>query len=326
MIAASTALFIGGGLALLVLGGHYLVRGAASLAKRLGVSRLLIGLLFVGFGTSVPELVTSIQAARTGAPGLVLGNVIGSNLANILLIIGLAAVIAPLTGYRTVLYRDLPVLGIFTGITFYLAYQSQGTLGATAGWVMVGGLATYILFAYLYDLYESRQIAANKMVAEESDPEPDVDSVALSILFSIIGFAVVIAGAVLIVDGAVEFARVMEVSELVIGATILAVGTSLPELATTIVAAMRDQSKLALGSIIGSCIFNLFGILGLTALWVPIAIPSYVVFGDFLILAAATGFFTLFVFTGRLVSRFEGSLLLVGYFAYIGFLVYRAIG
>ncbi|MBY6067673.1 calcium/sodium antiporter [Leisingera aquaemixtae] len=315
-----------GGLALLILGGEFLVRGAVRVAERFGISPLVIGLTLVGFGTSAPELVTSVRAALAGAPGIAYGNITGSNIANILLIAGLSALIAPIAVQSAALRRDGGVMLAATAVFAALAATVPVTRLAGLSFVLV--LAAYVWFA----IRQERTTAADhgalydKAAALEGvDPAITPESTARRPLWrplatALGGLALVIGGGGMLVDGAVELARMMQVSETVIGLTIVAVGTSAPELATSVAAALRRQGEMAFGNIIGSNIYNLLGIGGATAMIAPSEVPERIAGFDNPLMLLVTVAFLGLAWTGLRVSRREGAALLAGYGAYVWWL------
>lgn len=315
-----------GGLALLILGGEFLVRGAVRVAERFGISPLVIGLTLVGFGTSAPELVTSVRAALAGAPGIAYGNITGSNIANILLIAGLSALIAPIAVQSAALRRDGGVMLAATAVFAALAATVPVTRLAGLSFVLV--LAAYVWFA----IRQERTTAADhgalydKAAALEGvDPAIMPESTARRPLWrplatALGGLVLVIGGGGMLVDGAVELARLMQVSETVIGLTIVAVGTSAPELATSVAAALRRQGEMAFGNIIGSNIYNLLGIGGATALIAPSEVPERIAGFDNPLMLLVTVAFLGLAWTGLRVSRREGAALLAGYGAYVWWL------
>ncbi|WP_119677871.1 calcium/sodium antiporter [Indioceanicola profundi] len=302
-----------GGFLLLLLGGDLLVRGAVGVAKRFNVSPLLIGLTLVGFGTSTPELVTSLQAAAINSPGIAVGNVVGSNIANILLILGAAALIRPIAVDPAALRRDGGMLVIATAACAVAVLA--GTLSRPAGGIFVAALIAYIVFTYMR---ERRQPDASaELHAHEAEAVTPPTNLPLAIGLTVAGLAMTIFGARLLVDGAVELARGFGISETIIGLTIVAVGTSLPELITSTMAAWRRQGDVALGNVIGSNIYNVLGILGITALVLPVPIPPEIARFDLWVMIAVTALLLLFAFTGRRLSRIEGAVLAGGYAAYL---------
>jgi cation:H+ antiporter len=299
------------GLCLLLLGGEFLVRGAAGFAARMGVSPLLIGLTVVGFGTSMPELVTSLEAAFTGAPGIAIGNVVGSNTANILLILGIAALMAPVPVERRAFRRDGSVVA-FAAIAC-LAVVLAGSLERISGAVLVALLVAYVV----YTAYRERMAEA---AADAGGTIPRHMSVPVGLAFALGGLAMTILGARLLVGGAVHLAEIAGVSDTVIGLTVVAIGTSLPELATSLMAAWRRQPEIAFGNVVGSNIYNVLGILGVTALVHPIPVPPEIIAFDIWVMLAATAALTAAAVTGWRVTRREGAAMLAAYAAYIGVL------
>jgi cation:H+ antiporter len=299
------------GLALLVVGGDFLVRSAVEFAVRLRVSPLLIGLTVVGFGTSTPELATSLEAAFTGAPGIAIGNVVGSNIANILLILGIAAMLAPIPVSRGAFLRDGSVAA--ASAVACLVVVLAGSLERISGFFLVAMLVGYVAFA------ASRERAA-AATGGPDEVSPRRMSTPVALGFAVGGLAAMIFGARFLVQGSIELAQLAGVSETVIGLTVVAVGTSLPELATTVMAAIRRQPDIAFGNIIGSNIYNIFGILGVTAVVHPIPVPPEIIGFDIWVMLAATAAMTVAAITGWRITRHEGAAMLVAYAAYIGVL------
>ena len=314
-------LSIGLGLVLLVVGGEVLVRGASSAARKLGVSPLMIGLTLVGFGTSTPELVTSLQAAFAGSPGIAIGNVVGSNISNALLILGLTALIAPISVDRRAFLRDGPMLALVTGVAVWV--MLQGELTRQFGLIAVGILAGYILLVWL--LERKRPDAEGERIEDEADLKSSWrGSPWIALLLALGGIGVTIVGARFLVDGSVSLARSYGVSDTIVGLTIVAVGTSMPELVTSVIAALRRQGDVALGNIIGSNLYNLLGILGITAIIKPIPVPPEMLGVDVWVLAAATAAVILFAFRGMKIFRLEGLALVAGYGGYMAWLLWTA--
>lgn len=312
-----TILFIAGGLVALVLGGELLIRGAVTVAHRLGVSQLLIGIVLLGFGTSLPEMVTSLQAAFAGAPGLAVGNVVGSNIANTLLILGVAAAIRPVAMDPRAFRRDGGVMVLATLAT--LAVVLIGTMGRIGGAVFVLALVTYMVTTYLLERNtESPSAEMHKAEAEDLPSGPR--GLPAALLLVVVGLVVTVLGARFLVEGAVDLARGFGVSEAVIGLTLVAIGTSLPELTTSAVAALRGHSDVAIGNVIGSNIYNLLGILGVTALAYPLRIPPEIAAFDIWVMLAATVLLVVVAVSGWRITRREGGLLLSLYAGYIGYL------
>lgn len=318
--AVMLILFTLAGLILLAGGGELLVRGAIGMAEKLRISPLLAGLTIVGFGTSTPELATSIQAATSGAPGIALGNVIGSNIANILLILGISALVLPLAANRAAFRRDgLALLG--SSIIALIAVMT-GLIGMAMGIVMVLLLVGYIVWAYRSEK-ASGDAEGARHIAEAQDAAPPPTHTALLALMILAGLAGAIFGARLLVGAASDLALAAGVSESVIGLTIVAVGTSLPELVACIVAVRRGHSEVALGNVVGSNIYNVLGILGATAIIHPIGVPAEIARFDIWIMLAVTVLFLAQLRSGWRVTRVEGGILVGLYVAYTAFLLLR---
>jgi cation:H+ antiporter len=308
------------GFALLLVGGESVVRGSVALAQRLGVSPLIVGLTIVGFGTSLPEMVVSVNAALVGSPGLAVGNVVGSNIANILLILGVAAVIAPIAVHPGAVKRDM--LGMTAVTLVYVALGMSGQIVFWQGVLMLIALFAYIGFTVWHDNKSNDEVAAlHRGEAAEMGIIPLRTGSIGAII--IIGLFAVVAGAEMLVTGATTLAKEYGVPEEVIGLTVVAIGTSLPELATSIVAAYRGHSDVCVGNVLGSNLFNLFGITGVTALFTPLPFSDKIASFDLWILLAATAIIIPFMLSGRRISRLEGSVLLV---LYVGFIVSQFFG
>ena len=320
-----TVLLLLAGFALLMVGGELLVRGASRLAEELGLSPMLVGLVIVGLGTSTPELAASVQAALAGSPGIAIGNIVGSNLANTLLILGAAALIAPITVRGSVLWRD-GMVGLL-GVAVLLAAGNSIGLGRGAGIGFLAILIAYLAFAYHQEKAgHSPQAASQRTAAAEhvdpglhGHPDEDRTGILKAVIFFLIGIGVIVAGGTILVDAAIEIAEDLGVSDTVIGLTVVAAGTSAPELATTVVAAFRKESDIALGNVLGSNIYNIFFIGGITGLVAPGPIPDSVLTVDLWILFAAASAAIVFSWTGGRLGRREGAVLMA---AYAGFLIY----
>ncbi|MEM8853655.1 MAG: calcium/sodium antiporter [Pseudomonadota bacterium] len=302
------ALQIVGGLIGLLIGGELLVRGASRIAVRLGISPLVVGVVIVGFGTSAPELVTCVKAALAGAPGIAVGNIVGSNIANILLILGAAALMRPFVTSRAVVLRDGSIV-IATAVAFFLAAM-MGIITRSVGAVFVAALVVYLAYTILSDRRKSADI--------EDVPVEDATPLWLSLLHLFAGLGLVVLGAEFLVAGAVETARLFDVSEEVIGLTMVAVGTSLPELATSIMAAIKKHSEIALGNVLGSNVYNTIGIGGITALVSPIPVSDTMRLFDIPMMVVISIVLVVVVATGKRVTRLEGAVLLALYAGYIG--------
>jgi cation:H+ antiporter len=311
------------GLVLLTFGGDTLVRGATSAAKALGVSPLLIGLTLVGFGTSTPELVTSLQAAIQGSPGIAVGNVVGSNVANILLILGITALIFPIAADPKAYKRDGWALALATLAA--VAVCLYGRLDPVVGGVFVAFLLGYVVLCYLQERKgDDGAEEKARHEAEAAEFASEKPNLWLALLLAAAGILLTIFGARYLVNGAVVIARDYGISETVIGLTVVAVGTSLPELVTSVIAALKKQSAVALGNIVGSNIYNIAFILGVTALVKPIEVPPEIARLDAWIMLAATALLLATVRSGWRISRREGLLLLALYVGYTGWLAWSA--
>ncbi|SIT82888.1 calcium/sodium antiporter [Pontibaca methylaminivorans] len=308
-----------GGFAALIFGGELLVRGAVALAQRFNVPPLIIGLTLVGFGTSLPELVTSIEAALAGSPGIAVGNVVGSNIVNILLILGLAALISPLAVPRAGFLRDGVTLSLATVLC--LVVVLVGVLERWSGGVLLAVLATYLGIMLWRELH--RPAGAGEGLTDDL-PSPVQGGWVNAALALVAGLVLTILGAKYMVAAAISIAAAAGMSETLIGLTIVALGTSMPELVTSVIAARKGHSAVALGNIIGSNIFNMLGILGVTALVKPLRVPDEIISLDIWVMIAATAALLLFARTGWRIERREGAALMAGYAAYIGWLL-RAV-
>ena len=308
------ALQLVGGVLLLLVGAEALVHGSVALARRLKVTPFLIGLTVVAYGTSAPELLVSLQAALRDAPAMAIGNVIGSNIANILLVLGTAAVIWQVDSDRRLLWRDLPAL-VMTGILFVVLVH-QGQLVLWHGVLMlslVGGLTVYAYFAE-----RRHQSAAGEMYEKESEEVGRIPrSVFAEAMFIIGGLAAVTFGSGILIEGSVALARMAGISEATIGLTLLAVGSSLPELATAVIAAYRRHSEVALGNVLGSSIFNILGIMGVVSVITPMAVsPKFLQFDIWVMMGVMTVPF--FVTIARIPMRWPVGLIFLGaYAAYV---------
>ena len=299
------ALFVLLGLVGLFVGGEFLVRGSVAVARGFGISPLLIGLTVVGFGTSTPELLVSVDAALRGLPDIALGNVVGSNIANILLIVGASALLWPITLNGNFPKRDLVTM--LVAALLLLPLFALGAVGRVAGMVLVGGLVIYLVLAF-------------RGARGEQEVQPEYGA-AMPLWVAgglvVVGLLALLVGARLLIDGAVAIARDFGLSEAFIGLTIVAVGTSLPELATSLVAALRRQSDIAIGNVVGSNIFNILGILGATAIIAPIPVAARFLAFDLPVMLVAS-----LLLAGLLLFRWSlgrpvGLLMLVAYAAYV---------
>lgn len=310
-----TIIQLAGGFVLLLFGAEYLVRGAVALAQRLKVTPMIIGMTIVAYGTTAPELVVSLQAAVEGLPGISVGNVVGSNIANILLILGLSAVIFPIVVKPTTLYRDASMC--MGAALLFTALALSGTVERWQGALMIAILAAFSIYAFQAERRRGRNNdpgdAAEELADEFKEPQKPVW---LSLLSVVGGIVAVVAGARLLVAAAIDTARELGVGEEVIGLTIVAVGTSLPELATAVVAAWKRHSEVAVGNILGAGIYNLLAIMGLVAVVNPIPVPAQILVFDLWFMLVVTAVLLLLLLLRNGLSRPVGAMFLVGFVAY----------
>jgi cation:H+ antiporter len=303
------------GFVLLLFGAEYLVRGAVALARRLKVSPMIIGMTIVAYGTTAPELVVSLQAAIDGLPGISVGNVVGSNIANILLILGASAVIFPIVVKPTSLTRDATMC--MGAALVFTALALSGTVERWQGALMVAMLVTFSIFAFTQERRRGKANDPGDLAEElEKEFEEPPKPIWLSVLSVVGGIVAVVAGARLLVTAAVVTARTLGVDEAVIGLTIVAVGTSLPELATAVVAAIRKHSEVAVGNILGAGIYNLFAIMGLVAVVAPIPVPQQIIAFDLWLMIAVTALLLTLLLWRNGLSRPVGIMFLAGFVAY----------
>lgn len=304
------------GLAGLLFGAEYLVRGSASIATALGVRPLVIGLTIVALGTSSPELAVSILAAMQERGDVAIGNVIGSNIANLGLILGLTAMIKPLAMQRTVVLREIPIMIVAALIASLMALD--GRVSRLDGLMLLGCFVLYT-FLMLRTAQELPDIPLAKAVPSASGRPPLLKH----IFTTLAGLVVLVIAGRLLVNSAVFFATEMGISDIVIGLTIVAIGTSLPELATSVLAAIRGHADLAVGNVIGSNILNLFAILGATATIHPLAARPEMFNLEIPIMVAFSVALLPLAYRGMKIVRWEGAMLMVAYFAFLTILVSR---
>ncbi len=317
-------LLIVAGLALLIVGAEGLVRGAVSISSKLGIPALVIGLTVVSFGTSAPELTVNIASVLNGSPDLAIGNVVGSNIANILLILGICALIKPLAVKSTTVWKEIPLALLGVLLLFVMGNDvlidgvARNAITRTDGIVLMALMAIFMY--YIFGLAKTDK----EFQKAESDESIKVYSTAASIGLIVLGFGGLVAGGQMLVTAAVAIAEGAGLSESLIGLTVVGIGTSLPELATSVVATRRGQIDIAIGNIVGSNIFNIFWILGLsgTILQLPFNSAASV---DVLIAVGATALLFIFMFLGKKhqLTKVEGALFLALYVGYIGFLIQR---
>lgn len=305
---------LAGGLILLFAGAEGLIRGSSALALRMGISPLVVGLTVVAFGTSSPELLVSLSAAMDGNGDIALGNIVGSNICNIAFILGISAIIRPMLVQAQVIKREIPVM-VIVAVLFSL-FLSNNKISRTEGIILFSGI---IIYTYM-SIYLSRK--EKKAVIDEFKegiPKPS-QKIWISILFIAGGLAFLIYGADIFVDGAVALAERAGISDTVIGLTVVAVGTSLPEFITSAVAAFKKEADIAIGNIVGSNIFNILSIIGLTAIFSPVTSKG-LAFSDIIILLITSVLIWPLSRTGSKLNRWEGGLLFFGYAVYIFFLI-----
>jgi cation:H+ antiporter len=307
------------GLALLVWSAGRFVEGAASTARFFGVPPLLIGMVIVGFGTSAPELVVSVLAAMQGNPGIALGNAYGSNITNIALILGVTALISPITVHSQVLRKELPILTVVTAIAAWQLWD--GRISRFDAAVLLAVFALVMLWA----LWQGLRVKEDTLGKEiEQELGADVMPIRKALFWLVVGLILLIISSRILVWGAVEVAHALGVSDLIIGLTVVAVGTSLPELASSVIAARKGEHDIALGNVLGSNLFNTLAVVGLAGIIRPLDVGPEVFNRDILVMAALT--VSLFVLgygfrrQGR-INRIEGALLLLSYVAYTTYLL-----
>nr|WKN35571.1 calcium/sodium antiporter [Tunicatimonas sp. TK19036] len=297
-------------LVLLYFGASGLVNGASSLATKLGITPLVVGLTVVAFGTSTPELVVSIQASLTGNGGIAVGNVVGSNLFNIGVILGLSALCYPIQVKAAVLRFDVPVM-VLTALAFLILFFNHA-ISRVEGLILATSSVLYTWFV----IRQSRKDTNSEVKEEFQDALPKVRPWWFDVVMIVGGLGVLILGSNLLVDSAVRLARLFQVSDAVIGLTIVAAGTSMPELATSVVAALKKQSDIALGNVVGSNIYNILTILGISSLITPIRSPD-IALTDSLVMVGISILLIPLVRTGFVLQRWEGAILLLFYTVYL---------
>lgn len=314
------------GFVMLYYGAEWLVKGSSSLARSLGVSPIVIGLTVVAFGTSAPELVVSLISSIKGKSMIAVGNVVGSNICNIALVLGMAAALRPLTTDRSVVKRDIPIMLAISLYLLMITFDSK--LGRFDGATLFGGIILYTFFNYYIAMKEPKQESGGEIAASQSDLEEIgyIASRQKQIVLILVGIVGVVAGAQIVVESAVKIMTVLGVSEKFIGLTIVAFGTSLPELATSVVAALRKEMDISVGNLVGSNVFNIMSVLGAASLVRPIPIPGGFVESG-LVIDYGVMMFTSFLpwlmmRKTSTVTRRDGFILL---FCYVGYIVYLII-
>lgn len=319
-----TFVYLIAGLVLLVAGAELLVRGAAKLAAQFGISPLIIGLTVVAFGTSAPEMAVSVQASLAGSGDIAIGNVVGSNIFNVLFILGVSALIVPLAVSRQLVRLDVPLMIGASLLAYVLAWN--GELSRLDGALLFGGILTYT--GLLIAKSRKDKATQDEFDKQYSDQPRKPYAWVIDLVLIAAGLALLVQGANWLVEGAVSLARALGLSELVIGLTVIAAGTSLPEVATSVIAALKGQRDIAVGNIVGSNLFNLMAVLGLAALVSPLPIPvspSALAFDFPVMIAVAVACLPIF-FSGYRINRWEGLLFLAYYVAYTLYLVLTSTG
>ncbi|NND86565.1 MAG: calcium/sodium antiporter [Nitrosopumilus sp.] len=307
-------LAVAGGLAMLYFGAEWLVQGSINISNRLKISQLVIGLTVVAFGTSTPELAVSISSAFQGFSDVALGNVVGSNIVNIGVILGISAVITPIAVSKSTIRKEIPIM---IGAALLLsAIIFDGKIDFIDGIILIAGIIGFLIFSYKsskkesdIETVKSQQVTQKRFLTK-------------SLILVAIGLGLLTAGAFLTVDNAVVIAKSVGISELVIGLTLVAIGTSLPELITSVIAARKGHSDLSIGNIVGSNIFNIFAIIGIASVIVGIQVNEKIIL-DVIVMIAFSAILIPIMRSGFKVSRKEGLFLLVGYITYVIILLYR---
>lgn len=313
-----------GGLVALYFGAEWLVAGSSSLALRLGIAPLIVGLTVVAFGTSAPELLVSLLAVKDGNDGISVGNIIGSNIANIALIMGCAALVNPIQVHPDALKRDYPLMlgaSVLLGVLLF-----DGTLSRIDGAILLCGAALFVGYSVVRGKRMAQEGAAAAAEDDEELSDPSKSTVARDVGLLVLGIAGLAGGAKLLVDSAVFMAKAFHVPDLVIGITVVAIGTSLPELATSVVAAYRKESDISVGNVIGSNIFNILVVLGLVSVLLPVVIKPEVAADvkiDLSVMLATAVVALPIMRVGHRIGRVDGVFFLLGYVAYMVYLFLR---
>lgn len=307
------SIFLICGFIMLAAGAELMVSSSSRIAIRLGVSPLIVGLTLVAFGTSAPELAVSIQSTTSGSSALALGNIIGSNIANIGLILGITALISPIRIERQLVKKQIPLMIAASLLMGFLLLDDR--LDYSDGLFLTSGLLAFLIYSYRQagSEFESQELTIHPARAIEAAGQTSVN-----MLLIVVGITLLVFGSRVFVDNAVTLARLIGISEAVIGLTLVAVGTSIPELVTSLVAAFRHQTDIAIGNIIGSNLFNILGVLGITAIIGTIYGDQFAV-ADFIIMILFSFILLPFAWTNLSLSRMEGLFLLAGYFVYLVF-------
>lgn len=325
-MSLSVLLFFVAGLFLLIVGAEMLVRGSSRIASFLGISPLIIGLTVVAFGTSSPELAVSVKAATAGQADIAVGNVVGSNLFNILFILGLSAAITPLAASRQLIRLDVPVM-IGVSALFFI-FGLNGVISRVEGAALTAGFVLYTGFLVYLGRKENGPTDEFKEEFSYKRGRSAARDWAVNLFISIAGLALLVLGSRWLVDGAVQMARGLGISELIIGLTIISAGTSLPEIATSVMASIKGERDIAVGNIIGSNIFNILSVMGITSLVSAngVGVPESALLFDIPVMLAVSAACLPILFTGYVIARWEGALFLAYYLLYTVFIFLNATG
>lgn len=318
------------GIALLIKGADFFVEGSSNIAKILGIPSLIIGLTLVSMGTSAPEASVSIAAAVSGNADISLGNVVGSNISNTLLILGVSAIIAPVAISKSVKWYDVPIMICVSGLLLVFSFLiSPGIIDRIESIVLIIIFVLYIAFLILRSKYENKEkemMVERGEIPSENNEEEKVDKskkfIIKSIIFTVVGLAAVIGGGTLVVNNAEKIAISLGMSQSLVGLTIVAVGTSLPELVTSVMAAIKKENDIAIGNVVGSNLFNIIFVLGFSSVIAPISVNPALIF-DMLFVILTGGLIFLFCFLGKSLKRWEGIVLTLLYVSYITFIIIR---
>ena len=308
------------GFVLLIWAADRLVAGASALARNFGISTMVVGLVIVGFGTSAPEMIVSALAALEGNPSLAIGNALGSNIANVGLILGVTGLIYPMVVDRSSRRREFPILGLATIGTAVL--MINGSLSRIDGLILISGLGLFLFVMIYRALHQIKPDPSTVALLAEI---PDKMSNRAAMIWTLVGLIILPLSAHILVDGAVTIARLMDVSEAVVGLTIVALGTSLPELAAAIASAVKKEDDLCIGNILGSNLFNLLGVLGIAALIHPMQIESMLIWRDLPVMAAIFAILALMAYINGRVTRAGAAFLLLFYLVYQTVVIYEAL-
>lgn len=314
-----SSLYVVGGLAALAWGADRFVTGAAALARSLGLSTLLVGIVIVGIGTSAPELLVSANAAYQGNPGLAVGNALGSNIANVALVLGLAALAAPLAIHSRILRHEIPLTLVSMLVVGVVLYDLA--VGRMEAWVLL-----ILLVLFLWALVFRSRKERWDIYALELEQAVPAEPAGRAVFHSIVGLLVLLAGAHVLVEGAVDIAHAFNISDLVIGLTIVAIGTSLPEAAAALASARKNEPDIAIGNVLGSNAFNMFGVIGVAGAVKPSAVDAAAVYRDWPVMVGVFVLFILFSWRARKINRFHGVLFIAGYATYLAYLGWSSSG